>query len=450
MSVLERQQTIESAIKAFATQPLYQAGIGLLDALGYRSDRTLKLSGLQAFCDALDQQGRLRDAAAKTSEWVEVEFLRQITDEDISNSAQSTISFQKEFSFQNFAGLHQAWAKRLTSYVLSERFYREVANWYFWALKASGVVLPPSIQAIRDPKEREKQQAIFFIRLLTRLIFCWFLQAKGFVPRDLFHHHVVEELLKDPSPAAGTYYKAFLQNLFFATLNQEQERRGWRKKYQGPRDGNRGVTTLWCYQDLLTSPARLEALLRDCIPFVRGAAGGYGIIPQLKVRAEFLLGLLNSRTVDFFYHSVATQMRGGWYSYESRFIRNLPIAPATQRQEALVVLLVEYLLWLHRYCQAHPVERTSRDVRMLGYWEQVLNGLVYELYFPEALHACSLHLFDLVQQASLPELDAIPELQRLSRLRQEFAHVYDLQHPLRAALYDLQTVEEVRIIAGQA
>ena len=176
----------------------------------------------------------------------------------------------EEFYFHNFAGLHQAWEKRLASYELNKRFYREVANWYFWALKAPGVVLPRSIETIHDTEERDKQQSIFFIRLLTRLIFCWFLQEKGFLPRDLFRRRVAEGLLKDLSPAAGTYYKAFLQNLFFATLNQEQDRRGWRKKYQGSRDGNRGVTNLWRYQDLLTSPDKLEALLRDRIPFVNG------------------------------------------------------------------------------------------------------------------------------------------------------------------------------------
>jgi adenine-specific DNA-methyltransferase len=373
MSAPKRKQAIESALKAFISQPLYQAGMGLLDSLGYRSDLTLRLSGLKAFRDTLDQQGRLRDDAAKTSEWVGVEFLRQITGEDISSSAQGTIPFQQQFSptemqsyvfvavelkrdsytrtelsqitravnrvfdmpamllfkygtgltlavirrrpnkrddtrdvpdkvtlvkdisyadplrahieilhdlslealyeefyFHNFVGLHQAWENRLASYELNKRFYREVANWYFWALKAPGVVLPRSIEAIHDTEEREKQRSIFFIRLLTRLIFCWFLQEKGLLPRDLFRPRVAEELLKDTSPAAGTYYKAFLQNLFFATLNQEQERRGWRRKYQGSRDGNRGVTNLWRYQDLLTSPDKLEALLRDRIPFVNG------------------------------------------------------------------------------------------------------------------------------------------------------------------------------------
>jgi adenine-specific DNA-methyltransferase len=98
MNVLERKQTIESALKAFATQPLYRARMGLLDSLGYRSDRALRVSGLKAFRDTLDQQWRMRDEAAKTSEWVGVEFLRQITSGDVSSSAQGTIPFQEQFT----------------------------------------------------------------------------------------------------------------------------------------------------------------------------------------------------------------------------------------------------------------------------------------------------------------------------------------------------------------
>lgn len=175
-----------------------------------------------------------------------------------------------EYRFHNFVGLHNAWEKRLGSYALNERFYREVANWYFWALNAEGVVLPRGIEEITDTKERDKQRSIFFIRLLTRLIFCWFLQEKRLIPRDLFRHRTAKGLLKDFSPKAGTYYRAFLQNLFFATLNQEQEKRDWRKKYPGTRDGNRGVTNLWRYQDLVNDCNRLELSLRNHIPFING------------------------------------------------------------------------------------------------------------------------------------------------------------------------------------
>jgi type I restriction-modification system DNA methylase subunit len=181
-------------------------------------------------------------------------------------------ALQAEFSFHNFVGLHQAWEKRLDTYALNERFYRDVANWYFWALGHEGVVLPRTIEGLQDAKERDKQRSLFFIRLLTRLIFCWFLQEKGLIPRDVFRRRFAEQALRDFGPASGTYYRAFLQNLFFATLNQEAGRRGWRKKkdYSGSRDGNWGVTNLCRYADLLIDPAAFLALLQKGIPFVNG------------------------------------------------------------------------------------------------------------------------------------------------------------------------------------
>ena len=74
-------------------------------------------------------------------------------------------------------------------------------------------------------------------------IFCWFLQEKGLIPRRLFRWSQIQELLKNSKPSAGTYYQAILQNLFFATLNREPEKRGFRdKKTTGRFDKNRGIT----------------------------------------------------------------------------------------------------------------------------------------------------------------------------------------------------------------
>jgi adenine-specific DNA-methyltransferase len=167
-----------------------------------------------------------------------------------------------EFYFHNFVGLHQAWEKRLDTYALNERFYREIADWYFWATQHPDLVYP------RDVKT-EDGRSIFIIRLLTRLIFCWFLQEKGLIPHGLFRRRVAERMLHDFSPKAGTYYMAFLQNLFFATLNQESEKRGFRKKYEGTRDGNRGATNLYRYTNLLKQPEALLEMFKS-VPFVNG------------------------------------------------------------------------------------------------------------------------------------------------------------------------------------
>jgi hypothetical protein len=74
---------------------------------------------------------------------------------------------------------------------------------------------------------------------------------------------------------------------------------------------------------------------------------------------------------------------------------------------------------------------------------------VYELYFPEELHAARLRPFDLVASANLPDITQLPEKDLLSTLRKKFEELYDIDHTLRAALFSLGDLEVVRIIEGK-
>jgi len=83
----------------------------------------------------------------------------------------SLSALHDEYRFHNFVGLHLAWEKRLDSYALNKRFYREIADWYFWALTRDDVVLPRSIEEIGEREERDKQRAVFFMGSLCGS--CW-------------------------------------------------------------------------------------------------------------------------------------------------------------------------------------------------------------------------------------------------------------------------------------
>jgi type I restriction-modification system DNA methylase subunit len=136
---------------------------------------------------------------------------------DILDSlALSNLVHPQKRPINNFDTLHEAWEQIFNVELLNERFYRELANWYFWAL--------PQIEFPADLEpDKEKRNATGLIRLLTRIIFCWFLKEKNLIPEKLFHPTDLATILKgfDPeSEASSTYYQAILQNLFFATLNQ--------------------------------------------------------------------------------------------------------------------------------------------------------------------------------------------------------------------------------------
>ena len=113
---------------------------------------------------------------------------------------------------------------------VTKAFYKELANWYFWALK--------HVRFPKDaPKEADGHDHIGVIRMITRLIFCWFVKEKGLIPEVLFDQRRLDELLDGfaPDKDAGkdsVFYKAILQNLFFATLNTEMDKRGWARDEQ--------------------------------------------------------------------------------------------------------------------------------------------------------------------------------------------------------------------------
>lgn len=133
-----------------------------------------------------------------------------------------------DFGVSNFVRLHEAWRNRLDKYALSNNFYLEIADWYFWALHQV------EDGAIRLPQhcDTEQEKALFLIRLLTRVIFCWFLVEKRMIPTDFFRGPQLKALLKEFNPGkdpkkpddASTYYHAILQNLFFGVLNMPFER----------------------------------------------------------------------------------------------------------------------------------------------------------------------------------------------------------------------------------
>ena len=105
--------------------------------------------------------------------------------------------------------LHRAWQKTLDSSELNKRFFQEVANWYFWAMQ--NVTFPPDVHP-----DSEVRNATSVIRLITRLIFVWFIKEKGLMPADLFNQRKLDDLLNWQANANdSTYYKAILQNLFF-------------------------------------------------------------------------------------------------------------------------------------------------------------------------------------------------------------------------------------------
>jgi adenine-specific DNA-methyltransferase len=165
----------------------------------------------------------------------------------------------------------------------------------------------------------------------------------------------------------------------------------------------------------------------------------------------FLAGILNSNIVRWFFPQICPTIRGDFMRFKSIYVSEIPVPQTTLKHASVISQLVEYLLWLNQPESVgnEPAIR-GRDSLMLGYFEQLLNGLDYELFFPEELHAQKLYIFRYAEEAKLPALAGIPVNKRLAVLHETFERIYDLNHPIRSCLFSLGALETVRIIEGEA
>ena len=165
-----------------------------------------------------------------------------------------------------FAALYAHWQAVFSVALLNKRFYQELANWYFWAL--------PQVEFPAD-KERDAhiRNATNLIRLLTRIIFIWFLKEKSLVPETLFDATEMPRILKAflQDDRGSSYYQAILQNLFFATLNKPMGERAFADERGWPHNRKEfGVKTLMRYADQFRVSQEEALRLFAGIPFLNG------------------------------------------------------------------------------------------------------------------------------------------------------------------------------------
>jgi hypothetical protein len=211
--------------------------------------------------------------------------------------------------------------------------------------------------------------------------------------------------------------------------------------------------------DLMLLPKILVPDITDRASFALDEAGafaftsGYGITlkENCGLTLKYVLGLANSTVLDFYWRQISTPLRGGFFRYFTQFIEQLPIPESTTVQRGVTESLVDCVIWLHQQPTVKEGERKHpQDPLMASFFEQWVNALAYELFFPQELHAADLHFFDLIQAEALPQLSNLAESDRLPRLRKLFQTTYASEHKLRQALYRLGSLDLVRTIEGKA
>ena len=226
---------------------------------------------------------------------------------------------------------------------LSKEFYAELYDWYSRAIsEAAGVYFPNDPENNFDDRENIN---IKVIRLITRILFVWFIRQKHLVPANLFTTGTLKVILKDFDPASrtnGNYYNAILQNLFFATLNSpilDEETGEHLRRFASGREQQPG--NLYRYAELFAVSEGEVLSLFERIPYMNGGLFECLDKPKSIYREEFTKNGNREMLYDGFSRNTAKDPKTGHFKRRA-FIPNYLFFDTDESAPGLFPLLDRY------------------------------------------------------------------------------------------------------------
>jgi adenine-specific DNA-methyltransferase len=152
--------------------------------------------------------------------------------------------------------------ERFSVEVVNKEFYNTLFEWFQWACRE-----------VKFPTGKNEEE---LIRFISRMMFVWFLKQMKLVPEELFDKKKIETFLIDQSGNESTYYKAILQNLFFATLNTSMRKdlagnQAHVREFlpYGTITNKRGLQYYYRFGKMMKDPELFQKTV-DGVPFLNG------------------------------------------------------------------------------------------------------------------------------------------------------------------------------------
>lgn len=155
---------------------------------------------------------------------------------------------------------------------------------------------------------------------------------------------------------------------------------------------------------------------------------------------KYLLALLNSKVLSFYFSTYGKLMDYRYEYYPGPVgklrVKNYPNKLCFER-------VVDYIIFLKKQTRSN-----ISDQLITAYFEQIIDGMVYELYFPELLKR---HNREIIMH--IEELPAITEemsdQKKMKIITEVFNRLNAKDHPVRVNLFYMDSIPEIRIIEGK-
>lgn len=164
------------------------------------------------------------------------------------------------------------------------------------------------------------------------------------------------------------------------------------------------------------------------------------LINSNRISLKYLTAILNSLVIKYWL-KIQGKMQGNNYQIDKEPLLNLPLYKSNKTD--CFEQLVDYIIFLKV-----QTSKNAGNQLIPTYFEQIIDGMVYELYFPELLKK---HNREIIQHlGELPEfIDGMHDEQKMKICKKVFARLNDKEHPVKINLDKMkEEIPEIAIIEG--
>jgi len=130
-------------------------------------------------------------------------------------------------------------------------------------------------------------------------------------------------------------------------------------------------------------------------------SGGFFLVSK-EISLKYILALLNSKLMNYYFKFIGVMTAGGAYTLKKATIEEFPIIEDVDSK--LYDFIVSLIIFLHNPTTLQ-INETIKNTHIANFFEEIIDGCVFELYFKDHMVDKGINIIDLVQI----ELDKIFE-----------------------------------------
>lgn len=122
--------------------------------------------------------------------------------------------------------------------------------------------------------------------------------------------------------------------------------------------------------------------------------------PFITPANKYLLAVLNSKVGDYYIRTLGVKRNGGYFEYKPMFIEQLPVPQITKQSQLPYEILVDFIVFLNT--NKEPINEFVPNSHIVETFEEVIDAMVFELYFPQDFEDVGIHFTKYAERDFLP------------------------------------------------